>query len=198
MPSDLKSKLAQYLEHMADIPPWGYFRTPTAFLYVAPKCGTTSLRAALLPDLPRSGGRYAQRFHEEASKIGLGPFEKYEIFDETKQKLLAIRHPVERFKSLWRDCQFKRGQTFAAFKGLSPWQLFEIIQIQPDDYHWSEQSEAWMPGIRIIDYREALTSSGLPNIHKRQRLEPKCELDQSLIDAIQMHYAEDLRLWATI
>jgi hypothetical protein len=93
---------------------------------VAPKAGSSSIRQAIT---------------QEGRDYWVVPFP-----EDVEHRIAIIRHPVFRFKSLWRNKCRDGGKIMLAkhlnqhpIRGLTPSELFEYIQ-KHDNYHWTPQS----------------------------------------------------------
>lgn len=151
-------------------------RVNGAYVCAPRKCGYTSL----LQSVGQSTPNYA---HIEGVKA---------------VKYLAIRHPVDRFISLWRFVQSHPFETahdnpLKPLAGLSPDALMDYIEAHPrDNDHWLPQASYFHSGVTCIPYERLLAHIGTPPKHGNKSTAPP---PQSVPSArILAHYARDLEL----
>lgn len=148
-----------------------------AYVCAPRKCGYTSLL--------QSVGQYTPSYAHVESKDAV--------------KYLAIRHPVERFISLWR---FVRSHPFATahdnllqpLAGLSPDALMDYIEANPAaNPHWIPQSTYWHLGVTPVPYDRLLEVIGSPAKHgnKSTYAAPETVPEARIL----RHYAEDMALY---
>src|SRR5690606_7629951 len=119
---------------------------------VPAKCGVTSFRLVLHPELPTMAA-----FCRNMLACGLGPFRADIVHEKfaNKSKFLSVRDLVERIASLWRDkCREEpskgaRGPLY----GLSPGELIARIHEFPlGNGHWLPQYGYLVPGVELIPH----------------------------------------------
>lgn len=180
--------------------PWGYFRVGDALVYVPMKCGSTSFRFALMPTLAltpaRPGRSRTQAFFDYARDNELGPFPfDVDLRGRRVRRVLAVRHPVERFASLWRDINAGRSPAFAALAGVTPDELAAIVEAYTwRDPHFEPQSGWYVAGTELFEFSRLLELLGLPREHRRRT--PRYASDPPMpSDRILALYQKDLELW---
>lgn len=113
-------------------------------------------------------------------------------------KVLAVRHPVSRFTSLWRFCQqgliTSKTNALLPIQNLSPDEMMDHIEANPDaDKHWLPQVTYWSPEVTVCAYDKLYGFLGLLPIHMHKSLPaPPKRVPEARIN---MHYAEDVALW---
>lgn len=152
------------------------------FLCAPPKCGGTALYCAALgidPSLGRHVFSTAQNLIEFYEEPGQPAF-------------MAVRDPIDRFGSLWRDKCRDGDENMPELYGLTPESLMDLIEREPHgNDHWMPQRYWWRDGVQTINFREIAQCLGLPamsvNVTKRD--------DTPLpVDRIRRHYHMDFEL----
>ena len=133
--------------------PGRWFIVNDVFVCAPPKCGGTALYRAAL-----GIGKEVPDRHVFSTA-----FNRTEFFtpDEAvasgRKALLAVRDPVSRFGSLWRDKCRDGDENMPNLAGLSPNDLMDLISGSPDaNNHWMPQSVHYREGAEVVDYRELL------------------------------------------
>jgi len=164
---------------------------------VPAKCGSTSFHAAIIPELNVNPWYAADAY---LASIGAGPFTPMEVYRRfpTVPKILAVRNPVKRFRSLWYDfCVDGRAdENYHNFRGMSPWDLMDFIESFPcGDRHWVAQSAYLLPDVQRVKSRYLLSMLGLPyrELNRSARAGEKMPVERIL-----KHYAADMRLWEEV
>ncbi len=113
-------------------------------------------------------------------------------------RILACRHPVDRFTSLWRFCQqgliTSKTNALLPIQNLSPDEMMSYIQENPDlDRHWLPQVTYWSLGVTPVLFNRLYEYLGLVPIHSHKSA---YRLPDEVPEArINMHYAEDVALY---
>lgn len=158
---------------------------PLAF-GAAPKAGSSSIRRAVVQE----GKDY---YKVDPRKYA--------------RRLFLVRHPVDRFKSLWKNKCRDGGKIMLVKRlaqhpitGLSPSELFEYIQ-EHKNYHWASQSclldniEAELVRLENMgEWWDAWPHSTLRYPHTN-RTEGDVEVDDTLLLRLEDYYAEDMKLY---
>ena len=156
------------------IPVWGIY------LGVPPKCGSTSVHAAL-----KWAGIIYHSYRAAAIPDGA-------------QVEFVMRHPLDRFKSLWRfRCVVGGDGTYGtgrALHGLTPHQLFKHTKRFPDK-HWEPQANLVedLPtrcNVRYITLGDLRLT--LPTLNTTEGDVP---MSSALERKILKRYAEDVELY---
>lgn len=110
---------------------------------------------------------------------------------------MAVRDPVDRFASLWRNKCRDGDPNMPVLKGMSPRKLLRTIRKNPSgNTHWIPQAVLYRPGVEVVDYRQLGDRLGLDEIRvneTKRRRGPAMPAD-----AIRRHYAADARLWEKV
>lgn len=174
--------------------PWGYFRVGRALVYVPLKCGSTSFKFALVPELGIARDP-EQRFYDRCAEHELGPFPLDIDYRRVAHlyRVLAVRDPVERFASLWREIAHGHSPTFAPLKGLSPDALLDVIAVHANrDPHFEPQAVWALTGTTLVRYDQLLDRLGLPAEHRRASAADAAPMP---VERIRTLYAKDVALW---
>lgn len=181
---------------------WGFrswYLVGEVYVCVPPKCGSTSLMKAVDPN-ESDGIGFRRTMHEKKR----GPFAPQDMIRrvDRRRRLLAVRDPVDRFRSLWRHLvrspeirQWweKRHRIPRAIE--TPAQLLEHIRACPmGNYHWYPQAAYLVPGADPLRYDRILDELGLPNVrHNVGRAVPH---DNAIpAAAVRALYPLDVELW---
>lgn len=117
-----------------------------------------------------------------------------------RRKVFVVRHPLDRFLSLWRNKCRDRGSGVAV-EGFTMRQLFERIVTGPEDEHWTRQvdmlgkyrKEAEL--IRLEALPEWWWQNMQAELPHENRTAPYDEIDDDLRDMVLDYYAEDVALY---
>jgi len=130
----------------------------------------------------------------EFYKDGHGPFhpKEAEYLYPNVPHYLAVRHPVDRFKSLWRNkCRDRDGSPWQVY-GMTPDELMDYIEIQ-EDHHWRMQVKNLTDHTEPMPMPDLLEMIGATaRINKSGRLEKDPDVP---VDRVLDYYADDLRIW---
>lgn len=171
-------------------PPRRWFQVGEVFVCAPPKCGGTALYRAVL----KTRGVEVDR-HEFWTASRLMKFYTADEMSATgKRALMAVRDPVSRFVSLWRN-KCRDGDAKLPFlSGLSPEQLIRLIESQPmGNVHWMRQVEHYRDGVELVPYLELLDRIGIPKV-SCNTTQPKVDDPPMPVDRILSHYRQDAEL----
>lgn len=116
------------------------------------------------------------------------------------RKVFIVRHPLDRFLSLWRNKCRDHGKGVAV-EGFTMEQLWQRIEEGPEDDHWRRQVDL------LGKYRkeaELVKLESLPDWYyenmqcefpHENRTEPYDNISDELRDKILTRYAEDVELY---
>ena len=110
---------------------------------------------------------------------------------------MAVREPLSRFGSLWRDkCYDRPPRVIDYVKGMSPDQLMDHIEDFPfGNGHWVPQWYYTLPGIKLVKYDKLQEFLGLPQTHANQSKKTEIDLPE---ERILSHYRKDLEMWKSL
>lgn len=174
---------------------WFYLPGPDLCVAVPAKCGGTSFYRAIF-NVPEDVPSEHVRSHAVLTtlELGRGPYSVREVvkYHSRKRKVLAVRDPVERFRSLWRDkC---RDAPAGPMSRLSPSGLMSLIRSHPfGDAHWAPQYAWLVPGCEVVLYSELPTLLEYESVHERRTVPAKRDPEMP-VDEIEEFYAADRRL----
>lgn len=165
---------------------------------VPPKCGSSSFRFAVAEHLEDAWRRreipdIAEEFRRIMRELGLGPFTPEEAAAKGLPMYLAVRHPVDRFGSLWRDIQRPNVKRLDGLQYWTAQQLIALIEKHPlANPHWAPQHLHWVTGVTPVPYMHFLEHVGLPHkwVHRGAPVEAEFPVDRILA-----LYGRDLELW---
>jgi hypothetical protein len=132
-----------------------------------------------------------------------GPFSFLRASEEADKHYLAIREPVARFSSLWRDkCRDATHETAGdprrqlyRVMGMPPGKLMDYIKANPKiDAHWRRQSLDMRAGVTPVRYDRLLQMLALPSVLCN---ETEAHDDDATmpVQEILEHYSADVALW---
>lgn len=191
---------------MGQAPGW-WFAVPAVggFAYgcAPPKSGLVSFLGALVPGLWRllrdrslAIGEVALPFAEAA---GIGKFSAAQVVRQfpDARKILSVREPVARFRSLWQDkCRVELADdpVFGAVAGLDPDEFLDYVEAYPfGNAHWFPQYAYLVPSVELVPIDRFLPALGLLPL-RVHRSEPRPEV--AMPEArIRRHYDRDVALW---
>jgi len=175
-------------------------------LAVPPKCGSSSVYASLQKHFSVPG-EAGPRQLVNCQRVRLL---KADLVPHRHKIVFVLRHPLDRFRSLWRNKCRDGGKLAAAadvLYGMSPEELFEFIQ-EYGNHHWTRQASMadTMPFGAEIEFvpLERLSiwwadNTEYPPLEVRnETIDPlnpviSDELEAKILD----WYADDLRMWCT-
>lgn len=155
----------------------------------SPKCGSGSIRAAVEAE----GHDWWKRADPYAHK----------------NRVFIVRHPLDRFESLWRNKARDGGRLSRGggrgmhdVLGMTPRELFEYSKLNPN-HHWTPQSvlRADVPCL-VVRLEEvgmwwdglAQTTKPYPKVNPTQG---KVPIDEKLRKEILTYYDADVQLWGS-
>ena len=121
-----------------------------------------------------------------------GPFYPEEVDEKysDKEHFLSVRHPINRFTSLWGNkCRDRRGFPRELW-GMTPDELMDYIETH-EDRHWRRQSNYATKNTTPIHHDELLQKIGVTSVLNATRIGNEDVPIRRILD----HYADDLRLW---
>lgn len=184
---------------------WGFrswYLVGDAYACVPPKCGSTAFMRGVDPH-ERDGLRFRRRM----LALKRGPFGPQDMIrrEDGRARFLAVRDPVDRFRSLWRHItrsdavrdwwttRHRIPREIAA-----PAELLEYIRAFPmGNYHWYPQAGYLVPGVTLVRYTELLDRLGLPNAPHNVGREPTAD-DEVPEDEVRALYPLDVELWQKV
>lgn len=117
-----------------------------------------------------------------------------------RRKVFIVRHPLDRFLSLWRNKCRDRGAGVAV-EGFTMQQLFDRILTGPVDDHWRKQVE-WLGKyrkeaelVRLEDLPAWWYENMLAEFPHENQTAPYDNISDDLRDKVLDYYAEDLDLY---
>lgn len=167
---------------------WFYLPDQDVCACVPAKCGGTSFYRAMF-NVPDDVPSEHVRSHAVLASmaLGRGPYSVNEVmhYHYKKRKIMAVRDPVERFRSLWRD-KYRPD-------GTSPERLLELIRQHPfADAHWAPQYAWAVPDTRFVLYYDL---PGVLGYDRHERKTHPSSADPGMpVSEIEEHYALDRRV----
>lgn len=172
---------------------WFPIDTPThgeALVCVPPKSGWTSFRYVIAPDT------IGKSFSGYMTSIGRQPLYPHQAMHRDLPKFLAVRHPLDRYRSL---CRAVMAAPSWAIKQLippeyrDPYALMDYIEASPlGNVHWYPQHGYLVRGARIIRFDELLQRLGYPPAWENRGADIALDVDDA---RVLRHYQHDLTLW---
>lgn len=162
------------------------------------KVAGTSFRTAYRPTI-----RNMNDFRRLAWIEDWGPWSPREVGERhpTLRKVQAVRDPIERFASLWRDkCRrdVPQSEYWRQFIGLSPDQLMDRIEAWPlGNSHWFPQALYVVPNVELVPVGDFLRYVDLPQQRRNGTAERATDPHMPGV-RIEQHYAADVRLWRSV
>lgn len=116
------------------------------------------------------------------------------------QAFFVVRHPVDRFCSLWRSkCRDEASIANINVHGMSPQELMSHIENGATDVHWTPQVELIKNLNPTLIPLESLNwwwhQSGLGSLGVFNATEGEIEMSDDLKQRILTFYADDLKLY---
>jgi hypothetical protein len=176
---------------------WQICPTWSLALGAAAKCGSTMLAAFV-------GANKARRLNVPDARYGR---EDWSVIPGSYRRLLIVRHPVERFASLYANIQQRKREPANFYKqleGLSPWDCFDkLLTLSPDlsyDFHFQPQylvAGPREPELVRLEHFESWVAAELPSAFppKRANESQPVEIDEKTAARVCNRYREDLNLW---
>ena len=180
---------------------WCLHRRRVAVCVPAKCAGTSFYRGAY--DVPKCVKDKTVLAWTRKHNVTRGSFSYLRAKEEADEFYLAVRDPVSRFRSLWRDkCRDATHATAGdperrlySLVGLSPTGLMSVIRNNPLlDAHWRHQGLDMHDGVQLVRYDRLLHVLGLPSVLCN---ETKARDDDILMpeQEILEHYSADMALW---
>lgn len=174
---------------------WYRSRDGKALICAPPKCGSSALAQRYF-DKQSVGD--LQSTLVQSGDLNLGPWRACDLsaVHPDLPRLLAVRDPVERFASLWRNkCRDKLTEFgIAAVHGMSPLQLLDHVARYPfGDLHWFPLAAYHAPGVQCLPVGRLLDQLGIKagwNATQARETDPPMP-----VEAIRDLYAADVKLW---
>ena len=191
---------------------WAWVKPWQILIGTSPKAGTRTLYEAFQRNFPQACVK-----DEDTLEIRFANTTIVDVLLPGEASLIAIpkiwivRHPWDRFKSLWRQKCRDKGRTDLRFDDtmhkMDPHELFTFIK-RPcnDNWHWTRQSDIIgmvnrpivLPAITMLrteSFSEWWKYGDLPIINAT---EDKGEFDEGfepLREAVETYYQDDLEMW---
>ena len=113
--------------------------------------------------------------------------------------VFVVRHPVERFKSLWRS-KCRDHESGPGVERLGKEELFARIQAGPVDEHWQRQVEliAEFPDAELVRLEDmpAWWSENMGGDYPHEHItKPDDDFAPDLVARVLEYYADDVRLY---
>lgn len=184
-------------------PGWWYIVDDDTVACAPPKCGFMSFSAALIPRMPETlehnpnvaVGHITLGYMRA---IGRGPFTAVEVMKNfgDRRRVLAIRDPVARFRSIWRDkCrpELRKDPAYEDVAGLNPFELMDYVEAYPfGDEHWQPQWSYILPDVEMVPFDQFNEYLGLPAVHIHSYNRGHVVVPD---DRIRRHYDRDVEIW---
>lgn len=161
-----------------------WFHVDGVWLCAPPKCGGTALYRKLL----RITCEDVRATFSEATNLT----EFYSPQAISRPAFLAVRDPVDRFMSLWRDKCRDGDANLPFLRDLSPDELMTRIECDwYGDAHWAPQAEHYRLGVTCVPYYTLLQWFGAREVNTTKALgrDPKPPVTRIL-----KHYWRDVEL----
>ena len=181
---------------------WFYVEKFDIGICIPCKCGGTTFYNEVFLGGEGFGGEFRKQAIQIAQERGHGPWTAAKAASKLAgvRKVLAVREPIDRFMSLWRDkCAEDRAASgYNYYRGFSPEMLVQFILQWPfGDPHWTPQYSYMIPGAEVVDYRDIGKIFGYGN--ERRLNETDREIDVPLeiatVERLHDHYKQDRHLW---
>lgn len=167
-----------------------WFIVQETFVCAPPKCGGTALYRSAL----RIGSDIPDRHVFSAALSRAEFFTPEQMLTSGLKAVMAVRDPVSRFGSLWRDKCRDTDENIPELSGLSPDQLMDVIEANAEgNSHWMPQAVHYREGVELVYYRRLLCRLKLPLI-KANRTRLKHSDPAFPIKRIVAHYRTDVEL----
>lgn len=143
---------------------WYYLLSMDVCVCVPAKCGGTAFYQAAFHVHEVEPRHVKSAVDRLASMSGAGPYTPIEVstYYPTKRKIMAVRHPVQRFVSLWRDKCRDGDENMPMVAGWDPETLLQHIKEYPaGNDHWMPQYLYQAPGCEVVDYQKLMPLLGL-------------------------------------
>lgn len=170
---------------------WCRVKTPAhgeCYVCVPPKCGWTSFRHAVNPATLVGANTFSSYMRAERR----GMYGPHQVAQRTGKKFLAVRDPVDRFSSLYRqatgNAAWARKQLLP--ERMTPDELLDIIRATPlGNVHWYPVAGYLVTDAVLVPFDRLLSELGYKAVHKnRGPVVADLRLPEYRIRA---HYARD-------
>jgi hypothetical protein len=164
---------------------WFYFRDYGFTLMTPTKCGSATMRQFIWMNELEDRIDVLKQHQVDSTKCG--------------RAYVVVRHPIERFKSLWRSkCVRRDNLKDKRVYGFTPEELMSHIEDGAKDVHWTKQVDT-IGKLDVTLIPLAMLGfwwkqSGLGQLQRFNTTEGEVEIDQSLKKRILTWYAEDVIL----
>ena len=192
---------------------WAWVKPWQLCIGVAPKCGTRTLYQGLLDNFPNDGARLDKSLEMLFNSAIIDVLRPGEVAQLALPKIWIVRHPWERFKSLWRDKCRDQGAVEMSHRWgrkmakMDPRQLYNFIKMAcNDNEHWTPQCRLMgligrpmvEPGVTLV--RTESLSEWWPwgTLKHENRTEDEDGYnwtDKTLQEHVERLYKADLQLW---
>lgn len=163
----------------------------------AAKCGST-----MLANWVAANG--AHRLNVPDARHGR---ECWSIIPEDYERVAIVRHPVDRFASLYANVQQRKRSDqnfYKQLEGKSPWDFFDrLLELSNDllyDFHFQPQALCLGPhvdtAIRLESFAEWVNSC-MPDVRRPKQVNESkpVEIDDKTAARVLNRYRDDLALW---
>ena len=169
---------------------WWYLESKDVCVCVPPKNGSTAFYRAAFNVSNQIPDKDVWSFVVNNTKRTIGPFSPWEIPKRynKKAKLLAVRHPFERFLSLAHN-KFKYENLHVV--------LLSIIAQPFCNIHWIPQAYFLRPDVTFIPYRFMLSELSLQQQECNVGNYPRGfnSYGTSIRADVEKYYAPDMHIW---
>lgn len=183
---------------------WGFrswYLIGDTYVCVPPKCGSTSFMRAVDAEA-RDGLDFRARMKEKKR----GPWAPQDVVRRKHgRRVLAVRDPVSRFRSLWRhlvrndETRLWWADRHRIPMGItSPDELLSFIKRFPmGNYHWYPQYGYVVPGVEIVRYDRLLSGLNLPEVVAN--VGSPSDMDDQIPEVeVMSFYSMDQALWESV
>lgn len=175
---------------------WWYLPDHGACVCVPAKCGGSAFYRKAFNITHMKQQHLRSRAVEIGLLTGMGPFtpEQIQHYYSDAPKHLAVRHPVERFASLWRDKCRDGDDNIPWMQGWAPDKLLNHIRAFPlGNGHWVPQYLYRVPGTSLIPSIQLLKALGHEQ-HIEHETRRNSDDPPMPVDGIETLYKDDMRL----
>lgn len=174
---------------------WYRTKDGTALVCAPPKCGSSALAQRYFGK--ESVGDLQEKWAKNCD-LNLGPWRACDLsgVHPGLPRYLAVRDPVERFASLWRNkCRDQLTEFgIPEVHGMTPLQLAEHIGRYPfADLHWFPMSAYYAPGVHVMPVAHLLYELGVKS--GWNATQPRDGDPPMPVGAIRQLYRADVQLW---
>lgn len=171
-----------------------WFVVNGTFVCAPPKCGGTALYRSALG----IGADVHDRHVFSTALTRTEFFTADEMATSGRKAIMAVRDPVSRFASLWRDKCRDTDANMPELSGLSPDELMDVIEAEPDgDSHWMPQAVHYRKCVEVVHHRQLLSRLNLRTVYANTTIETETDPVYP-VERIVAHYHEDADLFARL